>query len=207
MVAVVTPGRMSALVETSTPMKASTSTSTSTSKYIMNAAGLYVCPHCGDTKARKNTMYYHIKKHLATPDYVCPEPGCDKAYYQKSALDQHRLQAHTAVAEKPMWTCPCCEHQSPVKSNVVIHIGRMHGSPWIPAVGEGGGVCCPGCSKSMASPTAYFYHAMSCFGVPLAPVAGAGHKKTVTVTVELDPTPEARESKAVSPSAEKETTE
>lgn len=190
---------------------ATTSKTASTSKYIQNAEGLYVCPHCGDTKARKNTMYYHIKKHVAEPDYVCPAPGCDKAFFQKSALDQHRLQAHVAVAEKPVWTCPCCDHQSAVKSNVVIHIGRMHGSPWIPDVGEGG-VCCPGCSKSLASPTAYFYHAISCFRVPLAPVAGGSHKTVVVdvavvdVAVEEDPT-DGLEATSKAMSAKKEKTE
>ena len=52
---------------------------------------------------------------------------------------------------------------------MVIHIGRMHGDPWIPAAGAVSGEC-PGCRKAMASPTAYFYHAMACFAVPLDPL-------------------------------------
>lgn len=141
---------------------------TSTSKYIQNAAGLYVCPHCGETKARKNTMFYHIKKHTGALDYVCPEPGCGKGFLQKSGLDQHRLQAHPTV-DRVLWGCPCCDHTCPVKANMVIHIGRMHGGDWIPAVGSCGAVECSGCRKSLASPTAYYYHAVSCFKVPLVP--------------------------------------
>ncbi len=145
----------------------------------MNEKGLYVCPHCGETKARKNTMFYHIKKHTGALDYVCSEPGCDKAFIQKSALDQHRLQAHsTAAAERRYWGCPCCDLVSHVKSNVVIHIGRMHSGDWIPAAGAVAGAC-PGCRKAMASPTAYFYHAVSCFKVPLEPFAVTTESKEV----------------------------
>ena len=156
-----------------------------TSKYTMNAEGLFVCPHCGETKARKNTMFYHIKKHVGALDYPCPEPGCGKAYVQKSAMDQHRLQAHPAVAaaERRYWGCPCCDLVSHVKANVVIHIGRMHGDPWIPATGAVSGEC-PGCHKAMASPTAYFYHAMACFAVPLDPVPVASSAEPKAMTLE-----------------------
>jgi hypothetical protein len=146
-------------------------------KYLRNAAGEFVCPHCGETKARQNTMFYHLKKHAGALDYVCSEPGCGKAFVQKSALDQHHLQAHAAGAERTAWGCPCCAHTTLTKANMVIHIGRMHAP--LP-VFEGG--ACGGCCKTMSSATAYFYHAMTCFGVPLEPVApGAAASKATVV--------------------------
>lgn len=163
---------MSALIETASASAtaAPVAVKASTSKYIMNAAGLYVCPHCGETKARQNTMFYHIKKHTGTLDYPCTEPGCGKAFVQKSGLVQHRLQAHP-TADRALWGCPSCDHTCPVKANMVIHIGRMHGAPRIPGVATSGCVECSGCRKSLASPTAYYYHAVTCFGLGLEPFA------------------------------------
>lgn len=148
-------------------------------KYVRNAEGLFVCPHCGETKARQNTMYYHMKKHAGVLDYACPEPGCGKAFVQKSALDQHCRQAHPAIACPEAWGCPCCEHTSSVKANIIIHIGRKHGAHWIPAVGGDSGmeVFCPCCSKELASSTAYYYHGVKCFGVPYKPVLLEGKDK------------------------------
>ncbi len=122
-------------------------------------------------------MFYHMKKHVGALDYVCSEPGCGKAFVQKSALDQHRLQAHAAEGERTEWGCPCCAHTTLTKANMVIHIGRMHAP--LPVFEDG---ACGGCSKPMASATAYFYHAMTCFGVPLEPVApGSALSKAVVV--------------------------
>lgn len=161
---------MSALIETSSTAVAVPAAIKSTSKYIMNAAGLYVCPHCGETKARQNTMFYHIKKHTGALDYPCTETGCGKAFVQKSGLTQHRLQAHPTV-DRALWNCPACDHTCPVKANMIIHIGRMHGAPRIPGVATSGCVDCSGCAKTLASPTAYYYHAVACFGLGLEPIA------------------------------------
>jgi hypothetical protein len=150
--------------------------------YLPAATGGYICPHCGETKARKNTMFYHIKKHIGALDYVCSEPGCGKAFVQKSGLEQHRLHAHTE-AGAATWGCPCCAHTALTKANMLIHIGRIHGAPWIPTMGSG--ACdCPGCAKSLASVTAYYYHAMSCFKVPLVPVPPGPKTAAATSPVE-----------------------
>ena len=131
---------------------------------MRNEKGEFVCPHegCGVTKARQNTMFYHMKKHAGNMDYVCDVPGCGKSFIQKSGLQQHRLQAHTTDA--PEWSCPCCDHVSRVKSNLLIHVGRMHGSGWIPSLENGGD--CAGCKRSFSSATAYYYHAVQCFTPP-----------------------------------------
>ena len=126
--------------------------------YVRNAAGALLCPTCGVTKNRHNTMFYHMKKHTGEKKYSCTE--CDSSFVQKSGLDHHRLVVHSPT--QMHWNCPCCAHVCHNKYNMLIHIGRRHGEGWIPALLPNGG--CPGCKKTFASATAYSYHATSCFG-------------------------------------------
>jgi uncharacterized Zn-finger protein len=135
-----------------------------TTQYLKNEAGEFVCPHCGETKARANTMFYHMKKHTGEKAYACEHEGCDKRFVQKSALQQHILQAHTR--EAPTFACPCCDHTARIKSNLAIHIGRKHGTGWIPAAAGSGECDCANCKKSFSSATAYYYHAVKCFEPP-----------------------------------------
>ena len=140
-----------------------------TSKYLKNEAGEFVCPHCGETKARQNTMFYHLKKHTGEMKYVCSVPGCDRKFIQKSGLTQHMAQAHPEG--KPEWGCPCCAHTCRMKANMTIHIARMHGEG-IPPAASSGATACVVCDRSFASATAYYYHVGACFGSPLpAPVS------------------------------------
>ncbi len=130
--------------------------------YLRNEAGAFVCPTCGIVKERQNTMFYHMKKHAGVLDHVCAEPGCGKAFIQKAGLQQHMMQAHPAEGAT-IWNCPCCDHTCKMKANLIIHIGRRHGTGWIPAAEEG---ICTGCSKQFSSATAYYYHAVQCFDAP-----------------------------------------
>lgn len=142
--------------------------------YIRNAAGEFVCPHCGITKARQNTMFYHMKKHAGDLSHVCGV--CSKGFIQKSGLDQHMLQAHSseiAGAGVVEHSCPCCDHSCKMKANLLIHIARKHGDGWVPSVPTASGATCTGCERTFASPTAYYYHAAACFA-DKAPVAIAG---------------------------------
>jgi hypothetical protein len=156
-------------------------------KYQKNEAGEFVCPHCGETKARQNTMFYHLKKHTGDMKYVCSVPGCDRKFIQKSGLTQHMAQAHATGT--PGWGCPCCDHTCRMKANMQIHIARMHGD--VPPAAASGATDCVVCEKTFASATAYYYHAVTCFGVKEEPVcltvaakaeakAGAGTEKTDT---------------------------
>jgi len=135
--------------------------------YIRNADGGFVCPECGEVKARQNTMFYHMKKHAggAARTHVCKEPGCGKTFIQKSGLQQHMMQTHPVEGQGPAWACPedGCDHVCRMKANLVIHIGRKHGEGWILPLAEDG---CTGCKKTFASPTAYYYHAATCFTAP-----------------------------------------
>lgn len=174
---------MSVVVSAPTDPKVS-ATKKAATIYIRNAAGEFVCPHCGVTKARQNTMYYHMKKHTGEMSHVCGV--CSKGFIQKSGLDQHMLQAHPTEAaaagtDVTEYDCPCCDHSCRMKANLVIHIARKHGDGWIPTVPTAGGATCERCDRSFSSPTAYYYHAAACFceKAPVAiaeflAVAGAG---------------------------------
>jgi len=133
-----------------------------TTKYSRNENGEFVCLECGVTKNRQNTMFYHMKKHAGEMSHICPEPGCGKAFIQKSGLQQHTAQMHTPEGVS-LWSCPCCSHSCKMKANLVIHIGRKHGAGWIPAMESNG---CTGCKKQFTSVTAYYYHAVQCFQAP-----------------------------------------
>ena len=133
--------------------------------YIRNDDGHFVCSDCGIVKARQNTMFYHMKKHAGATPHVCKEPGCGKAFIQKSGLQQHIIQTHPAEGQTPSWTCPAegCSHVCRMKANLIIHIGRKHGDGWIPPLD---GENCTNCKKTFMSPTAYYYHAVHCFTAP-----------------------------------------
>lgn len=134
-----------------------------TSKYQKNEAGLYVCPECGETKARSNTMYYHMLKHTGEVKHTCPVAGCGKGFIQKSGLTQHMNQVHANVVDAAVFECPCCDHTARQKPNLLIHIGRKHGDGWIPRAIGAGATLCQGCDKEFQSATAYYYHAVTCF--------------------------------------------
>ena len=127
----------------------------STMKYIRTESG-FSCPECDFVSERQNTMFYHMKKHTGDKTHICPEPGCGMAFVQKSGLTQHRLIHGTSEG----LTCPCCDHTSKTKANLLIHIGRKHGEDWIPPMKDG---ICTGCNKACASVTAYCYHAVQCY--------------------------------------------
>lgn len=134
-------------------------------KYLKNDEGLFVCPDCGETKERQNTMFYHMKRHTGAFDYPCKEAGCDKAFIQKSGLQQHMMQVHRKETGS-QWSCPCCPRTCTMKNNMMIHIGRMHGSGWIPEAESKVDCLCTGCKGVFKSDTAYYYHAVTCFQAP-----------------------------------------
>lgn len=133
--------------------------------YTKNEAGQFVCGECGVTKVRQNTMSYHMKTHTGERTHACAH--CPKAFIQKSGLTQHMAQAHPKEGSV-VWACPCCDHKARMKPNLLIHIGRVHGSAWIPAVAisETGACECTGCKREFAGTTAYYYHAIQCFTPP-----------------------------------------
>jgi hypothetical protein len=143
--------------------------------YSKNAAGEFVCPTCGETKARQNTMFYHMKKHAGLLNHVCTI--CSKGFIQKSGLTQHMTQTHPE--DDGLWNCPCCDHSCRMRTNMIIHIARKHGEA-IPAIIGSGPCDCSGCKREFSSATAYFYHAYQCFGVKEEPVFSTGNGNVQT---------------------------
>lgn len=136
--------------------------------YTRNATGDYMCPHCDFTAKAKNpsTMFYHMLDHTGEKPHVCTEPGCDKAFKQKSGLTQHIRQVHTGAKG---FSCPCCDHTATMKANMLIHIARKHGTGIVPPVATTGACTCSQCSKGFASATAYYYHSYECYQIPFIP--------------------------------------
>ena len=147
------------------------SPSPSSSKYIRNEAGHFVCPDCDKITVKQNTMYYHIKKHHANDlPFECTRCAAHPRFLQKSAFLHHMATLHAespdvAGEKNPYagieYTCPTCEHTAHTKANMIIHYVRAHCRDWIPAYDKK--VCCSHCAKGYASSSAYYYHAAACF--------------------------------------------
>lgn len=126
-----------------------------------------MCPECGETKARANTMDYHFQRnHTKERRYACTAEGCDKKFIQKSELTQHERHVHS-TDETPKMQCPFCEHSCTTKGNMITHIGRIHGKGWVTEIkGSVGPFTCTECKKELNSSTTYFNHAVRCYTPP-----------------------------------------
>ena len=145
-----------------------------TSKYIRNAEGKFVCPHCSVVKEKQNTMLYHIEsKHTKNFQHKCTKCDDCPTFLQRCGLLHHLATVHPDdphLGEKGAnpyagvkYSCPMsgCDHTTHTRGNAYIHIVRNHLKDYIP-VWEKGSVCV-GCSKTYASSGAYLYHAAACF--------------------------------------------
>ena len=149
------------------------------SQYKRNEAGEFVCPDCGKTAKRHNTMYYHMKSHATTMDHTCSV--CSKGFIQKGGLQQHMAQAHPEIAElddsnpyaHQTTQCPCCDQVMRIRSNLMIHVTRKHGEGWVtpprtemdPNTKIKRWICAKECcGKPFSSSPAFYYHAMECYG-------------------------------------------
>ena len=148
--------------------------------YVKNANGHFVCQHknCGKTFAKQNTMYYHMKRHLAEDqkdfDYMCAH--CNSGFIQKSAYLHHMAAVHPEVKDVILdsdnktviknpyagieYKCPCCDNVTRTKANALVHYARLHAKDWIPSYDKEKG--CTKCSKKFSSIAAYLYHCTGC---------------------------------------------
>ena len=140
-----------------------------TTTYIRDESGAFLCPHCDKKCEKQNTMYYHIKKnHQQDFKFVC-EHCTEGRFVQKSAYLQHIAVNHPECADEEenpyasiSFSCPHegCDHHAKTKANIIVHFARTHCRDWIPTYSKKG--CCKGCDKEFASSTAYLYHAVNC---------------------------------------------
>ncbi len=137
--------------------------------YVKNAAGEFICPTCGITKTRQNSMHYHMKTHQETTEYPCTY--CTKSFLQKQTLDLHQRSKHPQQlshdTSKP-FSCPFdgCAYTSHTKGNCVIHCLRIHAQPLVRPLlqyhPETRQYSCRQCHESFPSPSAFYYHVKSC---------------------------------------------
>ena len=144
--------------------------------YQKNAAGHYVCPHCGVTKERQNTMHYHLKKHEGRLPFECEH--CNKEFLQASTLALHIAARHPDVAKAAadaaksyanadrvplLYSCPDCPQTSLTKANSVLHYLRKHCADEVKVFQNQSthSLTCAACQKVCNSSTAYLYHVAS----------------------------------------------
>lgn len=147
--------------------------------YIRTEQGTFICPTCGVTKQRQNSMHYHMKKHQQDPNHTCQY--CNKTFLQKQTLELHLRTKHTdrlvedgvagaasASGFKPSYSCPIsgCDYQSHTKGNCVIHCLRVHFqeeiTPHLRVVQDRRVYSCGHCLNEFQSTTAFYYHIKSC---------------------------------------------
>jgi hypothetical protein len=146
--------------------------------YIRNATGEFVCPECGVTKARQNTMYYHMKSHATELPHKCAE--CPMQFLQKKSLELHVQAKHTPAptlkagppktlgealkrrAALPTFACPFpdCKFTALSKGNCRIHIFRVHYGTESNIYLEDN--ACALCDTTFNSTTHYYYHIGPC---------------------------------------------
>lgn len=131
-------------------------------QYKKNDEGLYVCGICGITKAKQNTMHYHLQRHEGTLSYECT--SCDKKFFQKYALDNHVKLEHSKA--EPSIKCPFdnCKEAFHKKEYCRVHIARNHLKemidPWILKGDSSKEYTCNCCKKTFKSYPAILYHTM-----------------------------------------------
>jgi hypothetical protein len=145
--------------------------------YIKNDRGEYVCPDCGITKKKQNTMHYHMKKHAEVSSNVCK--FCKKGFLHKQSLDLHlKHQAgrgeHPATSsdDLPEYECPfeSCTFNASSKGNCRTHCMRVHLATEVNKILERGSakeISCKNCLKDFDSLGIFYYHSIGCVSLEM----------------------------------------
>lgn len=54
----------------------------------------YACDKCPKTFAKSHLLHSHKYQHATERSYICPNEGCDKAFVNKSTLQNHIRSVH-----------------------------------------------------------------------------------------------------------------
>ncbi len=140
-------------------------------KYTKNDEGHFVCPHCGITKEKQNTMHYHIRKHEEQVSHTCKV--CKKGFLQKQTLELHMKSRHADYLkaqgdEASKVYCPFddCNFSALTKGNCIIHCLRVHFKEEVQKImnvdNETKTITCEECDKEFTSSCAFYYHCKNC---------------------------------------------
>ena len=158
----------------------------------------YGCPHCEKQFLQKSSLNQHIlhihteldkpkvddkpKVEVEVENVSEPKPTIEAVIEPVDTKpDVSPPEKDTPAPEKlTALACPCCDHSTKTRANLLIHIGRKHGAGWIQPPRKNGEslFTCARCEKTLTSTTAYCYHAVSCFTPPpgLSAICSAGSK-------------------------------
>jgi uncharacterized Zn-finger protein len=139
-------------------------------KYEKNEEGEFICPTCGITKKKQNTMHYHMKKHADSLPYSCRY--CKKEFLQKQTLEMHIRSRHadseSEETGEPEFECPFedCKFMSMTKGNLRTHCLRTHFSKECDELclqeKDSKEVQCVQCERVFTSKGAFYYHCFEC---------------------------------------------
>ncbi|KAG7394885.1 hypothetical protein PHYBOEH_004509 [Phytophthora boehmeriae] len=93
-----------------------------------------LCRVCDRTFQRKQTLRMHLRTHFESLDerkeFVCPMPGCNKAYTRKSNLMTHYNAVHDERKSR-RFACPRegCSARFGYKTTLTRHIDKVHDNP------------------------------------------------------------------------------
>jgi len=146
--------------------------------YIRDEQGHYVCPDCGVTKAKQNTMHYHMTKCKLKrlpmderPSHLCEYCVASLPFLTDEALSLHLARmsgraGHPDLEVKDV-ECPFdgCAFHDMNRGNVRTHCMRVHLTKEVKALLERDGnrqIVCSNCKTTFKSLGSFYYHSIGC---------------------------------------------
>ena len=88
----------------------------------MHDGTVFACELCEKRFYQKSTLEEHRIAHTFAKSYACDVDGCRKKFIAKSVMQQHKRTVHETVREN---ACEQCDRRFGTKINLATH-RRMH---------------------------------------------------------------------------------